>query len=666
MIPKRKKRMKKNLKFIKKKKLKDLKTGTKLLIGFTVVLTLTTIVGAIGYSGISKIVYQLEISKTVNRIIVDAGDAQAGSLRYIIYGEDKYHEITEEEAQNIMNQSKEVENLLLSDANKEKSKGIYNAIESYSKDNESFVKLENEKQQVGIKRTAAALEATNEIINAIDAAKDYSLKHKGDYYAVERVFMTQDARNAMNRIRITANKYVANPSDELENLFKNEITDLNTLLVKAKKMMASSKTKDALAMASAAVENYNNDFIAYKQIVEKQQTIQAHQRESASSLLSEARALREGVYNVVGKTRLNAYTFLIAVIVMAITLGIVVGLTITRSITLPLSKGVSFAQAIAKGDLTQKLDIDQKDEIGVLGNALNDMLNKLKEVVASVFEGTNYITGATQQMSTSSEQLSQGASEQASSVEEMSSTMEEITSNIVQNTENAKETEKIASEALSDIKMVKEKSLDAVKANRIIGDKIQIINDIAFQTNILALNAAVEAARAGEQGRGFSVVASEVRNLAERSKVAAEEIVGAVTNSIQMNEQAGDLLINTLPKIDKTAELVKEISAASVEQSSGVKQLNNALQQINIVTQENAASSEELAGNSEEMASQAEQLSEQVSFFKLDEGTRQKSDKVNLYSVPQNKLPQTKNNGHETNKSNIDLDLKTDSEYTTF
>lgn len=373
--------------------------------------------------------------------------------------------------------------------------------------------------------------------------------------------------------------------------------------------------------------------------------------------------------NIINEVRLA----LLFAILLGVAIFVLINTLISNNISNGLKKAVGLAEEIANGNLNVSLNIKQEDEIGQLANALNRMAAKLKEIVSSVIEGTNNIASASEQMSSTSQQLSQGANEQASSVEEVSSTMEEITSNIQQNTDNSQETEKISGSALNDIKLVTDKSKIAVEANKVIGTKIQIINDIAFQTNILALNAAVEAARAGEHGRGFAVVAAEVRKLAERSKIAAEEIVGIVSNSIKANEEAGTLLINTLPNIERTANLVQEISAASLEQSNGAEQVNAAIQQVNIVTQQNAAASEELASSSEEMASQAEQLSELVSFFKINNNSQsnksfqsqQRAQKHTQYK----KTQPVKNNG-SNKKEAVKLNMYTaeqgDSEFSSY
>jgi len=302
-------------------------------------------------------------------------------------------------------------------------------------------------------------------------------------------------------------------------------------------------------------------------------------------------------------------------ILLAVSVFIVIVTMVSRNITKALNKGVAFAGKVADGDLTATIELDQKDEVGILALALNRMVIKLRSIVESVDVSSDNIASASQQVSSGSQQLSQGASEQASSTEEVSSSMEEMVSNIQQNTDNAQQTEKISIEASSGMEQVATAAQESLNSIRQIADKISVVNDIAFQTNILALNAAVEAARAGEHGRGFAVVAAEVRKLAERSKVAADEIVNLSKNSLKVTEEAGGLMGKIIPEIGKTAKLVQEISAASLEQNSGADQVNNAIQQLNQVTQQNAAASEELATSSEELASQAQQLKENISFF---------------------------------------------------
>lgn len=304
---------------------------------------------------------------------------------------------------------------------------------------------------------------------------------------------------------------------------------------------------------------------------------------------------------------------------------ILAAFVLTRSITKPLSEAVMILKQVASGDLTKNVVIRGKDEIAELLTALSNMTAKLKTIISGIIESSDSLLSASQQISQSSQQMSQGATEQASSTEEISSSMEEMVSNIQQNTENARQTEAIAgkaTESMVEMSKIGRESLDSIK---VIAEKITIVNDIAFQTNLLALNAAVEAARAGEHGRGFAVVAAEVRKLAERSKLAADEIQNLSKNSLRITEKTRESLDALVPETQKTSQLVQEIAAASIEQNAGADQINGAIQQLNIITQQNAASSEEMATSAEELSSQAESLKDAVAFFSTDEDTRQTS-----------------------------------------
>jgi methyl-accepting chemotaxis protein len=312
-------------------------------------------------------------------------------------------------------------------------------------------------------------------------------------------------------------------------------------------------------------------------------------------------------------------TQMIVLVLVSTLTGLLIGILVTRSITRPLSGAVEAANRMAGGDLSQDLVVNRRDETGQLLGAMQNMTVRLRSILGDVRSAADALSSASAEVSSTSQSLSQAAVEQAASVEQTSASIEQMSASIAQNTESAKLTDSIAGKASSDAGQGGNAVGDTVLAMKQIADKIGIIDDIAYQTNLLALNAAIEAARAGEHGKGFAVVAAEVRKLAERSQVAAQEIGQVASSSVELAEKAGVLLGEIVPNIQRTSDLVQEITAASQEQSSAAGQINIAMGQMNQITQQNASASEELAATAEEMNAQAGQLQELIAFFRFEQ-----------------------------------------------
>lgn len=304
--------------------------------------------------------------------------------------------------------------------------------------------------------------------------------------------------------------------------------------------------------------------------------------------------------------------------------GIIVVILIFRhvaqSILRPLENSITDIKQISEGNLRVRINseyMQRPDELGRLTRAIDELTHKLSDVIEGISSVSNQLDTASDILRNSSHSLSDSVNTQASSIEEISSTMEEIVSSIQHNADNSKETESIVISANRSLEEGNRSTNIALDSMKEIAEKIGVINEIAFQTNILALNAAVEAARAGDQGKGFAVVAAEVKRLAERSSKAANEIILVSQKGSHISELARELMNKNLPEIRKSSQLIQEITASSLEQKTGSMQVNESVQQLNSIIQQNAASAEELASNAELLTEKSSRLRELISFFRV-------------------------------------------------
>lgn len=446
-------------------------------------------------------------------------------------------------------------------------------------------------------------------------------RQRSNVSAVELKITTTILQNINNthRFRLLFNELNRNPKlkDEAVAMLNKLNEQAETDLIQLKNTLYY-KDIQRFYLANQTLLELTLDYLSKKQEMHEMALTIAHLNEKLYQDVNSRNS--EIIHSKFKSTRSSlTITFLILLIILAALIGMVI--FVSGSINIIVKNLNKNLYELSEGYLETQIDdilLTRKDEVGEIAKSTSSLIINLNKIIRDIIESADNLVNASKQISSNSQQIAEGASEQATSFEVVSSTMQQVSANIGQNTENAKATEQISDNALENIKIVNEKTSNALRATREIADKIQIINDIAYQTNILALNAAVEAARAGEHGKGFAVVATEIRKLAERSKIAADEIVKLARESYRLAEESEQSMNNAIPEIEKSTHLVREINKASIQQNTSVDEVGSAIQQLNTITQQNAAASEELASSSEELSGQASSLKKIVAFFKIE------------------------------------------------
>ncbi|MCA9731991.1 MAG: HAMP domain-containing protein [Deferribacteres bacterium] len=645
--------------------LKNLSIGKKVTLGFATILILLVIVIAIGYESLSTASGGFTEYREMARDANLAGRLQANMLmvqmnisEYIGTGNEEHLRSYNDYLKKMNNFLEEAKREINNSERAAKIKSVDESVAEYEQGFTSvveFMKQRNKLVDDVLNVNGPLMEKTlTEILTS--AEKD------GDMTAAYNAGLAM--RNLLlGRLYMT--KFLDTNSQKDANRSHEEFQKMQELLNVLERELQNPHRRTLLTTVKTAKETYTRAFNELVEVINDRNEIITGTLDrigpEVAKNVEDVKLSIKGVQDELGPKLVAAnatsINLLMLLGVIALAIGIVMTVVITRATVNPILKIVGAAETISKGDLDLNLDINQNDEIGkladafrnmgstlktrasqaedlakgdltvqvevlsekdTLGKAYKSMVKRLNDVVTDVKAAVENVASGSQQLSSTSEQMSQGASEQAASAEEVSSSMEQMSANIQQNTDNAQQTEGIAVKSSQDAKEGGEAVNKTVVAMRDIANKISIIEEISRQTNLLALNAAIEAARAGEHGKGFAVVASEVRKLAERSQVAANEISDLAGSSVEIAEQAGQMLNKIVPDIQKTADLVQEISAASREQSSGAEQINKAIQQLDQVIQQNAGASEEMASTAEELSAQAEQLQDAISFFKID------------------------------------------------
>ncbi|MGE4497857.1 MAG: methyl-accepting chemotaxis protein [Deferribacterales bacterium] len=609
--------------------LKNLKIGMKLMIGFGIVLLLTLMVGLAGYTGMNKVLGSVEYSEdmwTVGEFILNARQQEKN---YVIRKDQASQDNMQKEIEGLKARAGAVSERMDDQSITAEVNKILDGVTQYKAAFDRYVEVDKTKVTDEARMVTAAL-------NAISEAEKTAQDQVKQFNALI-ASATRDAAVLNDKIEKVVNAYtIMMDIAEARRLFwqfkdtgdTKDAENVRERIQKAKAtaeaMKASFQNKNNIESAASlikSIDDYSDNLSVYIEQNAEQVKIDQEMIDSARAAADVTAAANAASSEMMMSDFRSALVMILIMSAVALVFGIGAGVVITKGITGPINMGVSFAREVANGNLDADINLDQKDEVGLLAAAMKDMINKLRAIVLEVKAASLNVSSGSGQLSGAAQEMSQGATEQAAAAEEASSSMEEMTSNINQNADNALQTEKIARKAADDAKEGGHAVDQTVKAMKDIAGKISIIEEIARQTNLLALNAAIEAARAGEHGKGFAVVASEVRKLAERSQEAAREISELSTTSVEIAEKAGSLLQQILPDIQKTAELVQEITASSGEQRTGAEQINSAIQQLDQVIQQNAGASEEMASTAEELASQAEALEQTMQFFKMKDGS---------------------------------------------
>jgi methyl-accepting chemotaxis protein len=655
-------------------KWKDLKLRLKLAVGFGIILFLTALVGVIGIIGTRNLGDRTEKFVHVNAIASHIMEARAAEKEYLASPNEKALNDNINALEYIYQETKLLKDLFADDYNIEQMRTIEEKTQDYEKSFSRYIEAEKEKAKYMelMRESADSALAQAEAISEDEKRQLLRGSASGEYIR-DKIEKAGDAETIMHDFLVArkAEKEIIITGDD--KYYKEQAEYFNRTLELAENLLSRfiyTRNIEQGEKLITALKAYKTNFDSFIERLEAQQSASENLTENAIAALDVIKEAADDQNSKLLSEQRNAIALLIGLVILILIIGAGAAYFLSLAFSQPITKSVQFAQKVADGNYNATLEIDQKDEMGELAVALQAMLNsfkksvtyaekiakgdlsnsesqistnqnplekalrlmetKLTEVIANIKSGTESIASGSREISASSSQVASGANEQAASTEEVSASMEEMAANINQSTENARITEKIAAKSAVGIKKGNNSFKITVEAMREIAGKIKMISEIARKTDVLAINAAIEAARAGEHGKGFAVVANEIRKLAENSQEAATVIEDVVGSSVDVAEESDKILSALLPEVERTSDLVKEITNAGNEQNSGVNQINNAVQELTKVIQQNTSAADEMASEAKSMAAQARELEKTVAFFKIDSLTQNSAQNINI------------------------------------
>ncbi|WP_291856939.1 methyl-accepting chemotaxis protein [Marinilabilia sp.] len=572
--------------------LRNLKTSTKLILGFGIIITLTVGIAIAGRIGIQKVHSQSIILSKLGSVTSEYNLARVYTRSYAHTRDTFFHTKMKESFSKVSNDIIGLKDYTTNKTEKEILDSLQIYISMYFK--ESLGSAQNIADLSSV--IAKEEQIGGKIISELSQP---SIKNNTGF------------ADGFNKVRFHSVQYILTYKDSQ---LQKSISSLDNLLKRLNGLNDNALTEN--------LHQYNTVLDELNDIGKKQAGFDKTIPPIGGQVTTLFDKLMAHANGEAANTKNTSTLLVITFTVIAFLLALIISYSITRYLTSRLQKVMNIAQEYADGNLTATLsstDLVLKDEIGLLMRAISEMGRNIKDVVRLIHRSSENVSNTTNQINTSARLISSGANKQAASAEELSASMEEAVSSMQQNVENASNIDTFASESGNDLKVISTQSQNSLKSVEQISQKIGIINDIAFQTNILALNAAVEAARAGSGGKGFSVVATEIRKLAEKSKGAATEIIALSEEGFQMTKRMVSQLSEVVPKIEKSLRLIKEITNSSKEQLITSQQINSVIESLNEITQQNVVSYEKINSKSEELTTNAKDLLDSVVYFKINE-----------------------------------------------